>query len=147
MMFMAYRRSNNSRGMKGLLKVFYRDGVFYFITLSGESYVEDHVGYPSHISAHGNLFQPSLSAISFSTILHRYVRHPSPDHPPMLTQSSHSRTVSSLPWYSESEALSITLDDLIIIAQNSGTSQRGSDFAHAYPSAGMCAERCPGFIL
>lgn len=43
MMFMAYKRSSNSNGMKGLLRVFYRDGVFYFMTLSGECTIKDNL--------------------------------------------------------------------------------------------------------
>ncbi|KAJ3511288.1 hypothetical protein NMY22_g15693 [Coprinellus aureogranulatus] len=34
MMYIAYKRRSNAHGMRGLLRVFYRDGVFYFITLS-----------------------------------------------------------------------------------------------------------------
>ncbi|KAF6758382.1 hypothetical protein DFP72DRAFT_889138 [Ephemerocybe angulata] len=34
MIFIAYRRRANTHGIGGLLRLFYRDGIFYFLTLS-----------------------------------------------------------------------------------------------------------------
>ena len=46
MMYVAYKRRRNSPGMRGLLKVFYRDGIFYFLTLSSELPVESNTAWP-----------------------------------------------------------------------------------------------------
>lgn len=36
MVYVAYRRRQNTYGLGGLMRLFYRDGVFYFIVLSSE---------------------------------------------------------------------------------------------------------------